>query len=1153
MEQLNQEKQELQKLIAENKERLKELACINNTTLIIREGKSVSETLQKICNNLPKAWQYPNYTVARITYDSANYISQNFEITEWKQSQTFQTIDDKKGSIEIYYTQQFEELDEGPFLKEERNLIENISNIIAGYINSLLAKLILNRTGASKPQVKTDKTDNDPDPNHNRQLLQRFLNKQNYQRDVFHDLMPFKVREIMIVANLYDAYNIEKEGRFVEHFLGEYYQLNLTSMPRVTGVSSSEEVFAQLSSKHFDLVIFVMGVDKHMPADIGNAIKQAYPYIPIFMLINNNADLELYNNQLVKYHCIDNVFVWNGDPKVFFAMVKLLEDKVNIDNDTSKGFVRVILLVEDSAIYYSRYLPLLYTNVLKQTQQIIEDINSDELLKVLRLRARPKILLAKNYEDAIKYFDKYQDFMLCLMTDVKYEREGKEDEEAGMHLVRYVRSKIKDIPTILQSSDKENANKAYELKTVFIDKNSQTLLQDVESFIQHYLGFGNFIFRNASGKQIVQAKTLKEFENFLKIIPDDSLVYHASRDHFSLWLMARGEVQIARYLNRYKIKDFHNTKDLREFLLNAILIHRNEENKGKLINFEDVETLEESSIISLASGSLGGKGRGVSFINTLIYHFDFHNLIQNINIRCPKTLIIGTDEFELFIERNKLKQIIHECQDYDELKKHFVHGALSEGLIKRLKKMLKLLRNPIAVRSSGLFEDSLMQPFAGIFETYLLPNSHPDLEICLQQLMTAIKLVYASVYSKVAKGYVEAINYNIEDEKMAIVLQEVVGSRYGDYFYPHISGVAQSYNYYPVGHMKPEEGISSIAVGLGVYVVEGEKAYRFSPKYPTTENYTARDLYKNSQLHFYSVDLSNQNVNLMLGEDAGLKKLDIDEAEMHGSLKHCASVYDAESERIIPGITQAGPRVVNFSNILKYNYIPLAETIQVVLDIVEEALGTPVEIEFAVDLNKDAKNRASFYLLQIKPLLGNASDYEVNLDDIPKKSMLLFAEKSMGNGKVDSIYDVIYMDVDLFDKSKTEEMAAEIDELNRKMIEENRHYILIGPGRWGTRDKWIGIPVNWPQISHAKFIIETSLEDFPLDASSGSHFFHNVTSMNIGYFSVQPEISNSFIAWNVLKNQQVVHETIYFKHVRFAKPLSVRMDGKKRISVITWE
>jgi CheY-like chemotaxis protein len=922
-------------------------------------------------------------------------------------------------------------------------------------------------------------------------------------------------------------------------------------MPRVTGVSSSEEAFIQLRVKNFDLIIFMMSVDKNTPAELSREIKEQYPEIPIFMLLNSNSDIEILESNQLKYAAFDKAFIWNGDTSVFFAMVKYLEDKMNVENDTRVGLVRVILLVEDSAKYYSRYLPLLYSNVYEQTKHIIEDVNSDELLKVLRLRARPKILLASTYEEAIEIFDKYKKFLLCLISDVKFERNGELDENAGIELVKYAKRNIKELPTILQSSDEENAAKAYEIKSIFINKNSNTLLQDVQSFITHYLGFGSFIYKNADGMTIAVAKTLREFENHLKSIPDESLVYHARLDHFSLWLMARGELQIAKNISNYKVDDFKSAKDLREYMLGAIQRHRKEQNKGKVIDFEESEAIEESSIISLSPGSLGGKGRGVSFINTLIYNFDFHQIIPNINICCPKTMIIGTDEFEYFLDRNKLRQLAVEEEDLQVVKHAFIEGKLGDGLIKKLKRILKLIDKPLAVRSSGLFEDSLNIPFAGIFETYLLPNCHPDINVRLQQLMDAIKLVYASVYSKTAKGYIEAINYNIEEEKMAIVLQEVVGNRYENMYYPHISGVAQSYNYYPFAHMKPEEGFAVMAVGLGCYVVEGEKAYRLSPKYPATEINSPKDQYRNSQMHFYAVDLSKEEFNLLEGEEAGLVKSDIDVAEKHGNLRHCASVFDLGNERIIPGINEPGPRIINFANILKYNYIPLAETIQVVLDIVKEALGSPVEIEFAVDLNKDSKNRASFYLLQIKPLIGNAEDYNINMDEIEEDKILLYSDKSMGNGKIDNISDVIYVDKDIFDKSRTEQMAEEIDQLNKMMIAENKKYLLIGPGRWGTRDKWIGIPVNWPQISNAKIIVETSLEDFPLDSSSGSHFFHNVTSMNVGYFSVQPEMSKSFITWEMLKKQKLINQTEFFRHVELDKPLIIKMDGKKRIAVIT--
>ena len=1151
MEKFDKLPENIEKFHKESLERLKELSAINKTTNILKQGKSLDETLQQICHILPDAYQYPEYTTARIKFDGKEYVLPNFVLSPWKQEQNFDTIDNKEGVIEIYYLQDFPKYDEGPFLNEERELIINIANLISGYLNRIAGKAVL------KQSVKKEKRITEPKLRDakitSRRLLQKFLNKNNSDRDIYHDLMPFKVREILLIANLYDAYSIEKEGRFSEHVLGEYQQLNLTSVPRITGVSSAEEAFEQLHSKHFDLIIMMAGVDRKTPTLISKKIKKEFQYIPIFLLLNSSGDIDFYEKVLKNEPSIDRTFVWNGDSRIFFAMIKLVEDAINIENDTKIGMVRVILLVEDSPKYYSRYLPLLYKIVMEQTKRLIDDVSTDELYKVLRLRARPKIILSSSFEGAIKILDKYKKYMLCLITDVKYEKAGKIDSKAGFELVKYTRKNIKEIPTIIQSSENSNAEIAYKLNTTFINKNSESLIQDFESFIVHYLGFGNFIYRDDSGRQIGMAKTLKEFENQLKIIPDESLLYHARKNHFSLWLMARGEIQAAKILSPHKVSDFNSSQKIREVLIDVIQKFRNEQNKGKIIPFEESAILDETNIVNLSDGSLGGKGRGLAFINSLIYNYDFSKHFSNINICTPKTSVIGTDEFDLFLDNNKLHSKIHNIKDHNVIKNFFLEAKLTETLSKRIKIILRKIKKPLAIRSSGLFEDSINQPFAGIFETYLLPNNHPDINVRLKQTLDAIKLVFASIYSNVARGYIEAVNFNLEDEKMAVIIQEVVGNKFENTFYPHISGVAQSYNYYPFAHMKPEEGFAITAVGLGKYVVEGDKAYRFSPKYPSTEINTPKDQFKNSQVKFFAVDLKKENINLLEGDTAGLTLLDIDEAERHGNLKHCASVYDIDNNMIYPGIRKSGPRIINFANILKYNYIPLAKTIEVVLDVVKEALGSPVEIEFAVDLTKDENNKASFYLLQIKPLIGSAQDYEIDLDKINKESIILFAEKGMGNGILKTIQDVIYVDNSLCDKSQTEEMAKEIDILNKKMMEENRQYILIGPGRWGTRDKWIGIPVNWPQISNAKIIVETSLEDYPLDASSGSHFFHNVTSMNVGYFSVQTTSSKSYISYNILDEQKLIEKTKFFRHIRFEKPIKVRMDGKKRISVITYD
>ncbi|MEI7896839.1 MAG: PEP/pyruvate-binding domain-containing protein [bacterium] len=1132
------------------RERLKELAAINQTTSILRSGKPIEEALHQICLILPKAWQYPEYTACRIKYGNVEVKTPAFRETEWSQKQEFETIDNLKGYIQVCYLKAFQPSYEGPFLEEERHLIINLANIITGYLNSIKGKAILRKT------VQKDTGEPKLDPSlpvkYSRKLLQTFLNRTNYNRDLYHDLMPFKVKEILLVANLYDAYSIEKEGRFSEHVLGEFYSLSLSTMPRITGVSTAEEVMEQLNTKHYDLIIIMIGTDKHFPLELSKMVKVNYQYIPVFLLLNSNSDIAVYEEEPEKLTWIDRVFVWNGDSKIFFAMINYLEDKINVENDTTIGMVRVILLVEDSSKYYSLYMPMLYNIVLEQTKNIIEDVTTDELYRILRLKARPKILLASTYEEAIYIFNKYRDNILCLISDVKFKKDGKLNDSAGFHLVKQTRKELHDLPIVLQSSEENNAQKAYELKASFINKNSETLLVDFRSFITHYLGFGNFIYRDKEGGQIAVAKSLKEFEDLLQTIPEESLLYHARKDHFSLWLMARGEIQVAKILNPAKVTDFKDPASLREYLFNVIQNFRNEQNIGKVIPFEESCIKDEHNILALTEGALGGKGRGLAFVNTLIYNYNFEQHLPNINIRTPKTSIIGTDEFEYFLDRNKLREKAVYETDYDLIKRWFIEGKLTETLIRKLKLIIKNITKPLAIRSSGLFEDSQNQPFAGIFETYLIPNNHPDHQVRLDQLMDAIKLVYASVYSPIAKGYVEAVNYRIEQEKMAVVIQEVVGNQYQEVFYPHISGVAQSYNYYPFAHMKPEEGFAVVALGLGRYVVEGEKAFRFAPQYPNLEINSAKDQYKGSQVYFYAVDLKKQNVNLLEGEDAGLRKLDIYDAEMHGTLKHLASVYSLENDRISAGLRDMGPRVVNFADILKYNYIPMAKTIEVVLDVVKEALGSPVEIEFAIDLNKDENYKASFYLLQIKPLIGNVADFEVDMAKIEKDEILLYSEKEMGNGMIDTIDEVVFVDPETFDKGKTVEMAAEIEKINAEMGKAGKKYILIGPGRWGTRDRWIGIPVVWPQISNAKVIVETSLEGFPLDASSGSHFFHNVTSMNVGYFCVQPELSDSYIRYEVLKAQKDIRKTEYFSIVKFEKPLTVRMDGKKRISVITW-
>ncbi len=1137
---------EYSRLVHEQRERLKELGCINQTTYILKEGKPVEETLQQIALLLPAAWQYPEYTVARISFMNTAFESLEFKETNWKMVQEFNTIDEETGTVEIFYTKEFREEQEGPFLKEERDLIQNIASLITGYINSYKARDIIRTASAPKKEDEDDLL-NIP----SKKLLQKFLDRHNAERDVFHDLQPFKVKEILLVANLYDAYSIEGEGRFADHILGEYYQMSLTSIPRVSGVSSEEEAFKRLKARHYDMVIIMIGVDKESPIDLCRKIKDKYPYLPTYLLLSNPSDMDFVKRQKARNVPFDNFFVWTGESKVFFAMVSQLEDRVNVENDTQKGLTGVILLVEDSADYYSSYLPMLYNLVMDQTRNIIQDVSTDELYKVLKLRARPKILLATNWESAIVIFNNYRNNLLCVISDMAFPKNELMHEKAGFELIRYIKTHLPNLPTVLQSSDPENAKYAFTLKSNFINKNSESLLQDLKSFINYYLGFGHFVYRDNSGRQIAVAKSMKEFEAYLQTIPEDSLAYHALKNHFSLWLMARGEVKIAKQINPVKVSDFKSLKELREFLLDIIRKRRQELNKGRVINFEESAVIDETNVVSLSTGSLGGKGRGLAFINTLIYSFELGKLIPGINIKTPVTAITGTDEFDLFMERNHLWNMVKEEKDFYLIQKAFLESSLSFTLEKKLRVFLRKITKPLAVRSSSLFEDSMSQPFSGIFGTYLLPNNNPDPEIRLKQLSDAIRLVFASIYSKNSRAYFEAINYKIELEKMAVVIQEVVGNMYDDAFYPHISGSAQSFNFYPVAHMRPKDGFAVVALGLGQYVMEANLAYRFSPVYPSLEIISQKDLYKNSQVRFYAVDMSKKDLHLLDGEIAGLKMLNISDAENHGTLNHIASVLNPDNDTINPGLDSHGPRVINFADILKYNYVPLAQTLKTVLDVVTEACGSPVEIEFAVDLNKDGEGNASFYLLQIKPLLGTGAGYNIDTETINENELVLLTRKSMGNGLIDGITDIIFIEPEKFDNKRTLEMADEIAATNEKMVKENRKYILIGPGRWGSRDKFLGIPVTWPQISFAKIIVEVSLPDFHPDASLGSHFFHNVTSMNVGYFSVSQDSDLDKVNWEMIRNQQAIGKGEFLRHVRFEKPLMVRMDGKKGMAVIS--
>jgi hypothetical protein len=750
-------------------------------------------------------------------------------------------------------------------------------------------------------------------------------------------------------------------------------------------------------------------------------------------------------------------------------------------------------------------------------------------------------------------YEKYKDFLLCVISDVEFDHNGEPDKLAGIRFIKYLKKQTLTLPIILQSSDIHNKKIANELEVSFIDKNSESLLADLKSFLTEQLGFGDFVFRDKDGHSIGVAKTLKEFKNILSQVPEDTLYLHGIKNQFSLWLMSRGEIQLAKTMNPVSIEDFPNIEEFRQYFIRKIDDYKEQKIRGKILNFEDVSVINEKNIVSLAGGSFGGKGRGLAFINSFIYNLNFSQFKNEINIRTPITAIIGTDEFDRFMENNGLYKIVFDSNSsYQSIKEHFLLARLSDNLTHKLKLFITQIKKPIAVRSSSLSEDSLSHPFAGVFDTYVIPNNSNDDNRNLLQLTNAIKLVYASVYSEDSRTYFKAIHHKVEAEKMAVVLQELVGSEHEHYYYPHISGTAQSYNYYPIAHMQPEEGFAVAAMGLGYYVVGGCKSFRFSPKYPNIDIFTTKDMLKSTQVEFFALDLSKENIDLLNeGENASVAILDIGVAEKHGTINHCVSVYNQENDNMSAGLSTYGPRIINFANILKHDYVPLAKLINELLNIAKEALGSPIEIEWAVDLTRTMNNLPSFYLLQIKPIVNSLQNDEIHVESISKNNTLLYTESSLGNGDLNDIYDVIYVDIEKFNKMKTLDMVKEIEYLNNLMLKDGRKYILIGPGRWGTRDRFLGIPVTWAQISNAKVIVEISIPNFPLDSSLGSHFFHNVTSMNIGYFSVKDTSLTDFINWKIIKKIIPTNKTEYFRHIRFEKPLHVLMNGKQRKAAIT--
>ena len=983
----------------------------------------------------------------------------------------------------------------------------------------------------------------------NLEELNFYYNKFKYGQDNFHNLMQRRVRKILLISTFYDAYIFEHDGRLSEQIVGDYMQLNLTTVPQITSVPTAKDALRVLGSETFDLVITTMRMGGPDPPELAHDIHADHPDLPVNLLLTSRSDVSFIEQHPQWLGELNNVFLWTGDSKLFVAMVKSVEDQWNAPFDTENGLVRMILLVEDSIVFRSLYLPLLYEEIMVQTQRLIsEELNDSQ--KFFRMRTRPKVLCAESFETALEYCRRYQRYLLSVISDVEFRRGGTLDPTAGVALVETLKKEQWEVSLLLQSSDRNFYETAEKLGCSFIHKSSPSLLKNLRRYILEELGFGDFIFRDSAGREIERAASLDQMEQILPRIPAESVLYHSQKNDFSAWLIAHGEFQIAREVRPVKDQDFPSTEAHREFLLQAFRNTRIQRNRGKIVNFSPSMMGNQELVFTLRDGSLGGKGRGLAFSNAIIVTMELEKRFPGTHIRIPGTAIIGTDEFDEFLERHGTASRFRQWSE-EKIEAHFLKGELSPLLMDRLREFLIETRCPLAVRSSSLLEDSQSHPFAGVYQTYMLPNNHAELEVRLNRLAAAVKLVFASVFLTEAQNYLHSFHFHGDEEKMAVVIQELIGTERDGLFYPEVSGTAQSYNFYPLSGMQNHEAAASLCLGLGKTVVEGEMSFRYSPLRPNVDYLTPEMQVKTSQTHFYGLDLKSSNEKTASPESSPLVRARLSRAVNTGALDHLTSAWDGYS--LVDDPFATGPRVLTFADLIKYDVFPLNRILLEVLSIFEAALGTAVEIEFCLDLadNENTEEPPTFYLLQVRPMAVSDHSLEVRIDQSFDEKALLYSERAMGHGVRQDIYDLVVIPPHLFDRTRTVEMQTEIAGINEELARQERPYILLGPGRWGSRDRFLGVPVSWTQIRRAAVIVETEIENFNAEPSQGSHFFHNLTSQNIGYMTAcGREGPARTVDWEWLLEQKPLSAGSYAIHIRTTRPFTVRLDGTSGHGII---
>ena len=974
---------------------------------------------------------------------------------------------------------------------------------------------------------------------------------QFYLKDVtFVNLMMRRIYNVLIVANPYDAFMLEDDGRVEEKIYNEYMELGLRYPPTFTQVSTTEEARRVLSTMNIDLVICMPGNADNDAFTVARDIKHSFPNIHCVVLtpFSHGITRRMQNEDLSIF---DYVFCWLGNTNLILSIIKLIEDKMNIEHDIHEDGVQMILLVEDSIRFYSSILPNLYSYILLQSQRFsTEALNRHTA--TLRMRGRPKVVLARTYEEAMALYDKYSANTLGVISDVRFPIGGVKDPEAGLKLLRAIRAKDEYVPLIIESSEAHNRERAEAEGFRFVDKNSKKMSLDLRRLLEEHMGFGDFIFRDPkTHAEIMRIHSLKELQDNIFKIPDDSMLYHISRNHMSRWLSARAIFPVSAFLKNVTWHKLQDVQAHRKIIFDAIVQYRHMKNIGVVAVFDRLKFDAYSHFARIGEGSLGGKGRGLAFLDSVIKRHPDFNQYKGVSVQIPKTVVLCTDVFDRFMEQNNLYQIALSDAPDEEILKHFLRAQLPDSLIADFFTFFDATHSPIAIRSSSLLEDAHYQPFAGIYSTYMIPWLD-DKYAMLSMLACAIKGVYASVYYKDSKAYMTATSNVIDQEKMAVILQQVVGKQYDGRFYPNISGVLRSINYYPIGDEQAEDGIASLALGLGKYIVDGGQTLRVSPYHPnqvlqTSELETAL---RETQTRFYALDTTHVGNDFQVDDGFNIERVKVKEAVGDGSITYLASTYDPYDNVMRDGIYEGGRKVITFSAVLQQDVFPLPELLQMSMRYGAESMRRPVEIEFACNLNDD--RTGEFYLLQIRPIVDSKQMLDEDVAAVPDEACLLRSHNSLGHGINDDVVDVVYVKTDDdFTAMNNPAIADDIERINRTFLDSGRGYVLVGPGRWGSSDYWLGIPVKWPHISAAKVIVEVALKNYRVDPSQGTHFFQNLTSFGVGYFTVDTNWADGgLFRKDLLDLMPAVEETRYVRHVRFRSPLRIMMDGKKQEGVV---